>query len=79
MRALHAPPQARPTPPHHNPPDRIPPQLRSAWVRDVTACSRELSSHVATALTTTTASPPAVTSAVTAGAARSELDGRTGR
>jgi hypothetical protein len=81
MRALNAPPQARPTPRHH-PPGRTPPQLRPAWVRGVTACSRGLSSKVAAALTTeltTTTPPPAATSAVTAGAARSEPDSRTAR
>lgn len=82
MRALNAPPQARPTPPRHNPPGRTPPQLRPAWVRGVTACSRGLSSKVAAALIAelaTTTSPPAAMSAVTADAARSEPDGRTAR
>lgn len=82
MRALNAPPQARPTPPRHNQPGRTPPQLRPAWVRGVTPCSRGLSSQLAAALIAelaTTTSPPAATSAVTAGAARSEPDGRTAR
>jgi hypothetical protein len=87
MRALTAPPQARPTPPRHHPPTRTPPQPRPAWVRGVTACSPGLSSQLATALitelaTTTppaTTPPPAATSAVRAGAAHSEPDGRTAR
>jgi hypothetical protein len=89
MRALNAPPQARPTPPRHNPPGRTLLQLRPAWVRGVTAYSRGLSSKLAAALTTeltttttpppATTSPPAATSAVTAGAARSEPDSRTAR
>ncbi len=88
MRALTAPPQARPTPVRHHPPTRTPPRPRPAWVRGVTPCPRGLSSQLAAALiaelaTTTpppaTTSPPAATSAVTAGAARGEPDGRTAR
>jgi hypothetical protein len=81
MRSLNAPPQARPTPPRHNPPGRTPPQLHPAWVRGGTARSRGLSSQVTAALITelATTTPPAATSAVTAGAARSEPDGRTAR
>jgi hypothetical protein len=88
MRALTAPPQARPTPPHHHPPTRTPPRPRPAWVGGMTACPRGLSSQLTIALitelaTTTpppaTTSPPAATSAVTAGAACGEPDGRTAR
>jgi len=82
MRALNAPPQARPTPPRHHSPTRTPPRPRPAWMRGVTACSCGLSSKVAAALIAelaTTTPPPAATSAVTAGAARSEPDGRTAR
>jgi hypothetical protein len=82
MRTLNAPPQAQPTPPRHHPPTRTPPRPGPAWVRGVTACPRRLSSQVATALIaelTTTTPPPVATSAVTAGAARSEPDSRTAR
>jgi len=88
MRALNAPPQARPTPVRHHPPTRTPPRPRPAWVRGVTACSRELSSQLAAALiaelATTppppaTTPPPAAPSAVRAGAAHSEPDSRTAR
>jgi hypothetical protein len=82
MRALNAPPQARPTPPRNNPPGPTPPQLRPVGVRGVTACSRGLSSQLAATLIAelaTTTPPPAATSAVTAGAARSEPEGRTAR